>query len=47
MLGGIGTLLGLLTFAYAIYLLYTAANSSSRQGFHDVQASTVVVKIRK
>jgi uncharacterized RDD family membrane protein YckC len=47
MLGGLGTLLGLLTFGYALYLLYTAANSPSRQGFHDVQASTVVVKIKK
>ena len=47
MLGGLGTLLGLLTFGYAIYLLYTAANSPKRQGFHDVQASTVVVKIVK
>jgi uncharacterized RDD family membrane protein YckC len=47
MLGGIGTLLGLLTFGYALYLLYSAANSPSRQGFHDVQASTVVVKIKK
>jgi uncharacterized RDD family membrane protein YckC len=47
MLGGLGSLVGLLTFAYAIYLLYTAANSPSRQGFHDVQASTVVVKIKR
>jgi uncharacterized RDD family membrane protein YckC len=47
MLGGIGTLLGLLTFGYALYLLYSAANSPSRQGFHDVQASTVVVKVKK
>ena len=47
MLGGLGSLVGLLTFGYAIYLLYTAANSPSRQGFHDVQASTVVVKVKK
>jgi uncharacterized RDD family membrane protein YckC len=47
MLGGLGSLVGLLTFAYAIYLLYTAANSPTRQGFHDVQASTVVVKVKK
>jgi uncharacterized RDD family membrane protein YckC len=46
-LPGPGSLVGLLTFAYAIYLLYTAANSPARQGFHDVQASTVVVKIKK
>jgi uncharacterized RDD family membrane protein YckC len=47
MLGGLGSLVGLLTFAYALYLLYTAANSPARQGFHDVQASTVVIKIKK
>ena len=29
---------------YAIYLLYTRTQSPKRQGFHDVQASTVVVK---
>jgi uncharacterized RDD family membrane protein YckC len=46
-LPGPGSLVGLLTFAYAIYLLYTAANSPARQGFHDVQASTVVVKIKR
>ncbi|HYN48512.1 MAG TPA: RDD family protein [Candidatus Nanopelagicales bacterium] len=46
-LGGIGTLLGLLIWAYSIYLLYTAANSATRQGFHDVQANTVVIKIKK
>jgi uncharacterized RDD family membrane protein YckC len=47
MLGGLGSLVGLLTFAYAVYLLYTAANSPTRQAFHDVQASTVVVKVAK
>ena len=36
---------GLLVLAYEIFLLYTAANSPTRQGFHDVQASTVVVKV--
>jgi uncharacterized RDD family membrane protein YckC len=46
-LGGLGSILGLLTFGYAIYLLYTAANSPTRQGFHDVQASTVVIKVKK
>jgi uncharacterized RDD family membrane protein YckC len=44
---GPGSLVGLLTFAYAIYLLYSAANSPTRQGFHDVQASTVVVKVTR
>ena len=43
-LGWIGSLLGLLAFLYAIYLLYTVTQSSKRQGFHDVQAATVVVK---
>ncbi len=43
-LGSLGSLLGLLAFLYAIYLLYTVTQSPKRQGFHDVQASTVVVK---
>ena len=43
-LGALGSLLGLLAFLYAIYLLYTVTQSSKRQGFHDVQAATVVVK---
>jgi uncharacterized RDD family membrane protein YckC len=43
-LGSIGSLLGLVAFIYAIYLLYTVTQSPKRQGFHDVQASTVVVK---
>jgi uncharacterized RDD family membrane protein YckC len=47
MLGGLGAIVSLLVFAYAIYLLYTAANSATRQGFHDVQAATVVVKVRR
>ncbi len=46
-LGGLGTLLGLLIWAYSLYLLYTTANSPTRQGFHDVQASTVVVKVKR
>ena len=43
-LGSLGSLLGLVAFIYAIYLLYTVTQSAKRQGFHDVQASTVVVK---
>jgi uncharacterized RDD family membrane protein YckC len=43
-LGGLENLVGLLAFAYAIYLLYTVSQSQKRQGFHDVQAGTVVVK---
>ncbi len=45
--GALGTLLSLLLWVYGLYLLYTAANSATRQGFHDVQASTVVVKIKR
>jgi uncharacterized RDD family membrane protein YckC len=47
MFGGLGFVLSILLLGYLIYLLYTAANSPSRQGFHDVQASTVVVKIKR
>jgi uncharacterized RDD family membrane protein YckC len=43
-LGVLGSLIGLLAIGYAIYLLYTVSQSPKRQGFHDVQASTVVVK---
>jgi len=43
-LGLIGPLLSLLAFGYECYLLYTTSQSSKRQGFHDVQAATVVVK---
>ena len=37
-------LLSLLAFLYTIYLLYSASQSPKRQGFHDVQAGTVVIK---
>jgi uncharacterized RDD family membrane protein YckC len=37
-------ILSLLAFLYTIYLLYTASQSPKRQGFHDVQSGTVVVK---
>jgi uncharacterized RDD family membrane protein YckC len=40
----LGALLGLVTFIYAIYLLYTTAQSPTKQGFHDKFANTVVVK---
>jgi len=40
----LGSLVGLLAFFYAIYLLYTVTQNPKRQGFHDVQAATVVVK---
>jgi uncharacterized RDD family membrane protein YckC len=41
---GLGTLLSLVGLGYVIYLLYTTTQSPKRQGFHDVQAGTVVVK---
>jgi uncharacterized RDD family membrane protein YckC len=47
MLGGLGMIVSLALFAYGIYLLYSTANSPTRQGFHDVQASTVVVKVKR
>jgi uncharacterized RDD family membrane protein YckC len=40
----IGAILGLLTFVYMIYLLYTTAQSPTKQGFHDKFANSVVVK---
>mgnify|MGYP003408801941 CR=1 FL=1 len=43
-IAALGSLLGLVAFGYAIYLLWTASQSPKRQGFHDVQSSTVVVK---
>lgn len=43
-LGILSSLLSLAVFGYTIYLLYTASQSSKRQGFHDVQAGTVVIK---
>jgi uncharacterized RDD family membrane protein YckC len=42
--GIIGWLISLAVLGYEIYLLYTTANSPTRQGFHDVQAKTVVAK---
>ena len=40
----VGALVSLLGVLYALYLLYTASQSPKRQGFHDLQAGTVVVK---
>jgi uncharacterized RDD family membrane protein YckC len=37
-------LISLLTLGYVIFLLWTTSQSAKRQGFHDVQAGTVVVK---
>jgi uncharacterized RDD family membrane protein YckC len=43
-MGILSMLLSLASLAYAIYLLYTVTQSGKRQGFHDVQAGTVVIK---
>jgi len=43
-LGTLGSLIGLLVFAYEIFLLWTTYQSPKKQGYHDVQAGTVVVK---
>ena len=40
----VGIFINLLAFLYALYLLYTTSQSPKRQGYHDVQAGTVVVK---
>ncbi|MEP7379989.1 MAG: RDD family protein, partial [Chloroflexota bacterium] len=42
--GVIGWLVALAVFGYEIYLLMTTAQSPTRQGFHDMQAKTVVAK---
>jgi uncharacterized RDD family membrane protein YckC len=40
----LGLLIGLAGLAYFIYLLVSTAQSPTKQGFHDKQANTVVVK---
>lgn len=40
----IGLIISLLGFLYLIFLLVTTAQSPTKQGFHDKQANTVVVK---
>lgn len=40
----LGSLFGLISLGYLIYLLYTTNSDPKRQGFHDHYASTVVVK---
>jgi len=42
--GGLGLILSLAGLAWTIYLLYTTANDPKRQGYHDKQAHSVVVK---
>jgi uncharacterized RDD family membrane protein YckC len=41
---GLGSLFALVGLGYIVYLLYTTSQSPKRQGFHDIQAGTVVVK---
>jgi uncharacterized RDD family membrane protein YckC len=43
----IGWLIGLLGLAWYIYLIYTTAQSPTKQGWHDVFANTQVVKAAK
>ena len=40
----LGLLIGLASFGWFIYLLYTTAVSPTKQGFHDTFANTMVVK---
>jgi uncharacterized RDD family membrane protein YckC len=40
----VGGIIVLLSYVYALYLLYTCSQSAKRQGFHDLQAGTVVIK---
>lgn len=42
--GAIGGLFSLASVAYGVFLLYTVYQHPKRQGYHDVQASTVVVR---
>ena len=43
-LGALGLLIGLVGLVYEIYILYTTAQSPTKQGFHDIQAHSMVVK---
>jgi hypothetical protein len=43
-LSALSPLVSLLSLGYVIYLLWTTSQSPKRQGFHDVQAGTVVIK---
>lgn len=40
---GLGALVSLVVLVYYIYLLYTASTDPRKQGFHDKQASTLVI----
>jgi uncharacterized RDD family membrane protein YckC len=41
--GALGALISLVVLGYYIYLLYTTSTDSRKQGFHDKQASTLVI----
>jgi uncharacterized RDD family membrane protein YckC len=43
-LSSLSPLISLLSLGYVIYLLWTTSQNAKRQGFHDVQAGTVVIK---
>lgn len=43
-LGIVGTVIGLASVIWYIWLIYTMANSPTKQGWHDVFANTQVVK---
>jgi uncharacterized RDD family membrane protein YckC len=43
--GLLGLILSLVGLVWTLYLLYTTANDPKRQGFHDKQAGSVVVKV--
>lgn len=40
----LGSLISLATLAYFVFLIWTTSKDAKRQGFHDIKASTVVVK---
>jgi uncharacterized RDD family membrane protein YckC len=46
-LPAIGILIAILGLGWYIYLIYTTANSPTKQGWHDVFANTQVVKAAK
>jgi len=43
----VGFLIGLASLAWVIFLLYTTAKSPTKQGWHDVFANTMIVKVAK
>jgi uncharacterized RDD family membrane protein YckC len=41
--GGLGAIVSLVVLGYYIYLLYTTATDPRKQGFHDKQATSLVI----